>query len=84
MIETIKVFGLMFLLDVIWAKCIWSVSGDSPSVAAAWASAFYVVSTLVVLDVVKQPWMMIPAAAGAWAGTYYTVWRRLHEAHTTD
>lgn len=76
--EIIKVFLLMFVLDIVWSKCIWSVSGDSPGRAAAWASAFYVISTLVVLDVVKQPWMMIPAAAGAWTGTYFIVWRRLH------
>lgn len=73
--EEIKMFVLMFLVDIIWVRCVWSVN-ETAFKAAAWSTAFYVVSTAVVLDVVKQPWLILPAAAGAFAGTYATVWWR--------
>lgn len=76
MIEVIEVFLLMALLDIVWVKCIWAVDESTPSVAAAWSTAFYVISTLVVLDVVKQSWLIVPAAAGAFVGTYWVVWRK--------
>ena len=76
MIEALSVFLLMALLDIVWVKCIWSVDESTPNVAAAWSTAFYVISTLVVLDVVKQSWLIVPAAAGAFAGTWWVVWRK--------
>lgn len=79
--EEIKVFILMFVLDVIWVRCVWSVHEGSAWVAAAWSTAFYIVSTLVVLDVVKQPWLILPAAAGAYVGTFATIWWRRREVH---
>lgn len=74
MIEALKVFALLAVLDFVWTRCIWSVNSGGAVVAAAWSTAFYVLSTLVVLDVVKQPWLILPAAAGAFVGTWATVW----------
>lgn len=82
MIEAVKLFVLLALLDIIWAKCVWALNEGTPAKAAAWASAFYVISTLAVLDVVKQPWLILPAAAGAFAGTYLMVWHKRRKTCT--
>lgn len=76
MINAVAVFALMLLFEFVWAKCVWSLNESSPVVAAAWSTGFYLVSTLVVLEVVGQPLLLGSAAAGAFIGTYWVVRRK--------
>ena len=76
MYSIVVVFLLMLVFEYIWAKCVWSLNEGSPVVAAAWAVGLYLVSTLAVLEVVGQPLLIVSAAAGAFCGTYWVVWRK--------
>ena len=74
MIDAVNVFFMLFFLDIIWAKCVQTVHSGVPYEAAVWATAFFLGNTLVVLDIVGARWLLVPAAAGAFVGTYFIVW----------
>lgn len=72
-LASLRVFILMFIYELLWVRCVSALSGR-PIVAAAWSVALFLVGTLSVLDMVGQPYLLIPAAAGAFFGTFMMVW----------
>lgn len=72
-INWIAVFAATVLADVIWAKYIMHVSGNSRWPACLYAAAIIVVGGFSTIEFTADPWMLIPAALGAAVGTWVTV-----------
>lgn len=73
--EGFKLFCLVFLMDVIWTRLTQATVARAPGVAAAWSTSLYLLSTYAVYSVIHDLWLLIPAAAGAYLGTYVAVKR---------
>lgn len=73
MLESIKLFCLLFLMDVIWTRLTQATVARAPGVAAAWSTSLYLLSTYAVYSVIHDLWLLVPAAAGAYLGTYVAV-----------
>jgi subtilase family serine protease len=69
----VAVFCGTFVSDYIWAKYIASITTATPMVAGIWAVATIVLGAFVVLSYVNDRRMIIPAAIGAFFGTYFAI-----------
>ena len=67
-------YALVFLavaaLDVAWARYTRAVGGRKATRAAVWAVAIYALGALVTIEYVREPWLLVPAVAGAFIGTW--------------
>lgn len=79
MIEFIVKCGASFVgmtvLDFVWAKYTLSVAKRRPAIGGGYAVAIMVFNGLVTLAYVGDPRLLIPAALGAFVGTYVGVRR---------
>jgi hypothetical protein len=66
------VFAAMALVDAAWAAYIQAVAKASDW-AAFWSAAQYLLGATVVISVTRDPRLIFPAAAGAYAGTALAV-----------
>lgn len=73
MIKWIAIFLALFFTDIVWALYIrWSSRGKATR--AGIASIFiYVVSAFTIGEFIKDIWILIPASAGGFCGTYVTI-----------
>jgi hypothetical protein len=69
----IAVFLGTFISDYVWAKYIASITTATPFVASVWATITIVMGAFVVLSYVHDKRMIVPAAIGAFVGTYLAV-----------
>ncbi len=60
-------------LDFIWGKYIQATNGTNPYIAGLWSVPIFVVGGLITLGYVYNPSLLIPAAAGAFVGTFLSV-----------
>ncbi len=60
----------MFALDMVWALYTQAVITNSPFRASSFAAIIQFLSAALVLEYVSNPWLIIPAALGAFTGTY--------------
>lgn len=74
-------FVALAVLDFIWAGYVKAVSSKPPLVAALWAIPVYGVGASVTVQVVHQPWIIIPACAGCFVGTFVGVWLERRKKH---
>lgn len=72
-------FFLMVLLDYGWAKYIAGVADRKALAASIWSVIIYLVGASLVLLVVEDRAIMIPASIGTFVGTYIAV---KHKGHT--
>lgn len=72
-LEALATFALMFALDFAWAGYIKAVADGQAMRAAVLASALMAITGAITLSYVNNPWMLIPVALGAFAGTYASV-----------
>jgi hypothetical protein len=63
-------FLAMFATDAAWAAYIASVKAGSALEAAAWALGLFLFGAFAVLGYTRNRWLVIPAALGAFAGTF--------------
>jgi hypothetical protein len=63
-------FLAMFLTDLSWAAYIGSVKAGSAFEAASWALALFVLGAFAVIGYTRNRWLVVPAALGAFLGTY--------------
>jgi uncharacterized membrane protein YhaH (DUF805 family) len=70
MLSAIVVFTVMFALDIVWARYTMSASRERAIEASVWASLIIVLSSIVTISYVSNPWLILPAVAGAFVGTY--------------
>jgi hypothetical protein len=69
------VFLAMLIGDSLWAKWMLATSKRQPVPAAAYSSAIILVGGFTAVAYVNDPRYLIPAALGAFVGTYVTVRR---------
>jgi len=65
-------FGL-FVLDLIWAVYTKHIIGKSPWLASFWSSIIILLNGTITVAYVGRPWLLIPAALGAFIGTFVAV-----------
>lgn len=73
MIQWLLIFAVNVALDVVWAKYTIAVGARRPVVSSFWAFNIIVVGGVSTLMIVDNPYLLIPAAVGAYVGTYFTV-----------
>jgi hypothetical protein len=71
--EWVWIFAALAVLDFIWAQYMAAVAKGPAASAAAWSVPIYALGSLVTIEYVHDPWLLIPACAGAFVGTYLSV-----------
>lgn len=71
----VLVFIITLLVDVAWTKYMLRAAEKQAVFAAHWSAAIVGLGGLNVLIYVSNHWALIPAACGAWVGTYWTIRR---------
>lgn len=67
------VAGAMFALDMVFAMYVIATAAKAAEAAAAWATAIVLLNGVVTLSFVRDRWMLLPAAFGAFAGTWSAI-----------
>jgi hypothetical protein len=57
----------VFALDVVWARYTLALTNDRPVRAGKYAALVIALSGFAAINYVNDPWMLFPAAAGAFA-----------------
>ena len=73
--KALLAFAAMIAVDVMWAKYILAASDRQALPAACWSAGIVLGGAVVTLAYVESAWNLIPACAGAFAGTWWTVRR---------
>ncbi len=68
------VFILLFVLDLAWSFYLNNVKHGNPMLAGSWAAFLYILGASATISWVNNPWLLVPACVGAFAGTYVGVW----------
>lgn len=72
----IAAFFLMVVLDYGWAQYIANISDKKALSASIWSVIIYLVGASLVLLVVEDRAIMLPASLGTFVGTYIAVKRK--------
>lgn len=67
------VFTATVIADVIWAEWARAVSLRRADLAAVYAAGIIVCGAFVTIEYVHDHWLLLPAAAGAFVGTWWSV-----------
>lgn len=70
----VLVFFAMVLMDIVWAQYTAAVGVKALWWAPVWAVLIILFSGFVTSSYVANLWMLIPAGAGAYAGTWLSIW----------
>jgi hypothetical protein len=68
-------FLAAFVLDVLWALYIRRTAQGAAWQAALYAAVLYALGAYNTLNIVANPWLLVPVTLGAGAGTYVIVRR---------
>lgn len=72
--EAAIVFAALFALDFVWISYTKAVTQHAPMGAAFWAVLILLFNGVSQIGYVNEPWLLVPAAAGAFTGTYAAMW----------
>jgi hypothetical protein len=67
------IFASMFALDFVWAFYMKAVQRSAAFSAASWAIAITVFNGAVQIGYIADHWLLVPAAAGAFIGTFFAL-----------
>jgi hypothetical protein len=70
MIDYITTFFAIFLLDVVYTYYLRCVSDNNVLGASFWSVACYILGSVAVINYTTNHWLVIPAIAGAFFGTF--------------
>jgi hypothetical protein len=70
MLEYITTFFAIFLLDIVYTYYLRCVATNNVLGASFWSVACYILGSVAVINYTTNHWLMIPAIAGAFCGTY--------------
>jgi uncharacterized membrane protein YfcA len=70
MIEYFITFFAIFFLDVVYTYYLRCVANNNVLGASFWSVACYILGSVAVINYTTNHWLMIPAVAGAFVGTY--------------
>lgn len=73
MLTAVGVFAALFVLDFVWAKYTQAMTSKRALGASCYASAIILLSGFAAVSYTANPMMLIPAMAGAFAGTFTAV-----------
>lgn len=65
----LAVFSALFVADFAWAVCVRKVRDDAPIAAGLWAVAIFIPTAAGVISYTTDPWLLVPATVGTFAGT---------------
>ena len=66
-------FGAMFACDACWAFWSMKVQQRKAFAASAWALFLFLTSAVATISYVENKWLLIPAALGAFLGTFFAI-----------
>lgn len=66
-------FISMLACDVCWSKYTLNAAAKRAHAAAFWSVGIMLTGAFAVLGYTHDQWLLIPAASGAWIGTFLTV-----------
>ena len=69
-IECIVTFFSIFLLDIVYTYYLRCVANNAVLGASFWSVACYILGSVAVISYTTNHWLIIPAVAGAFCGTY--------------
>jgi hypothetical protein len=69
-------FGALFAVDIFWTRWAQAVQDSKALKAAVFAVLLFVFGAVAVSGYVQNPWLILPSALGAFAGTYVAVKRK--------
>jgi uncharacterized membrane protein YfcA len=70
MIDYVTTFFAIFLLDVVYTYYLRCVADNSVLGASFWSVACYIFGSVAVINYTTNHWLLIPAMAGAFVGTF--------------
>jgi len=70
MIDCIVTFFSIFLLDIVYTYYLRCVADDNVLGASFWSVACYILGSVAVISYTTNHWLIIPALAGAFFGTF--------------
>lgn len=71
LVETsLVVFSVSAVVDAVWAKYITTAASGKAFSAAIWSSLIVACGSFVTVQYVANRWMILPAIAGGFVGTY--------------
>lgn len=68
------VFAGAFVLDFVWARYNIATAQQRVLASGVFAALIYLCNNSIVIGIVSNPWLLMPAAAGAFFGTVASVW----------
>ena len=68
--EYVVTFFAIFLLDIVYTYYLRCVQYEQVLQASVWSVACYVLGSVAVINYTTNHWLMIPAMAGAFCGTW--------------
>ena len=69
----LEVFLGLVVIDILYAIYTKQIQKDNPLRSSVSATAIYLINAAIVIGFVQDPWLLIPAALGAFVGTYIGV-----------
>ena len=77
MTEYVITFLALFVTDIFYTQYLSSVNNKQAVKASAWAAVVFIVASVAVINYTEDHWQLIPAALGAFAGTWAGIqWRK--------
>lgn len=61
-------------LDIVWAGYTIAMVEKKAVISSVYAMAIYAFGGLIIIGYTDHPWLLFPAIAGAFCGTYTAVW----------
>jgi hypothetical protein len=80
----LMVFAATFALDYVWTRYIAEVGNKRAHLAAVWSTLMIPLSAVNVLGYTTHWWLIFPAMVGAYASTWYAVWRDSRRKNMAD
>lgn len=68
--ECLLTFFSIFFLDIVYTYYLRCVANDNVLGASFWSVACYILGSVAVISYTTNHWLVIPAIAGAFCGTY--------------
>lgn len=83
-VNSLIVFTGVFALDFAWAKYNIATAEKRILKSSIYSVAIYLLSAVVIMQYVENHWLLIPASAGAFLGTGYSVWHEKRKPHAAS
>ena len=68
------VFAGAFVLDFVWARYNIATAEHRVLASGVFAALIYLCNNSIVIGIVSEPWLLAPAAFGAFLGTIASIW----------